>query len=94
MPVTPRGHNRTIGEASAAEFIDSQGGVGALMSRMDEYHDIVVRMRNERCVLMKEYPNQWVAMGKDGVVAVGNSYRLRAGESRRARARGWADYSN
>ena len=43
------------------------------MSRMDEYHDIVVRMRNERCVLMKEYPNQWVAMGKDGVVAVGNS---------------------
>ena len=55
------------------EIVEGMGGAGAIIASIREYHEIVVRMRNERAALMEAHPNRWVAMGKDGVVAIGDS---------------------
>ena len=70
---TLREHNMLLDETAVRDFVDSQGGVGALAAKMDEFREVVDRMRKERARLMEEYPDHWVAMGKDGVVVVGNS---------------------
>ena len=54
-------------------IIEDLGGVQSLVAGMQEYHQIVVRMQHERASLMKGHPDQWVAMGRDGVVAIGDS---------------------
>lgn len=55
------------------EVIEGLGGAKALMNEMDEYHQIVACMRKERPGLMERHPDKWVAMGKEGVLAVGDS---------------------
>ena len=47
------------------EVIEGLGGARALMDEMDEYHQIVARMRKERPGLMERHPDKWVAMGKE-----------------------------
>ena len=54
-------------------IIEGLGGAKALMDEMDEYHEIVARMSKERPSLVKRHPDKWVAMGKEGVIAVGDS---------------------
>ena len=53
--------------------IEGLGGAKALMDEMDEYREIVARMRKERSDLLKRHPDKWVAMGQEGVLAVGES---------------------
>ena len=55
------------------EVIEGLGGAKALMDEMDEYHQIVARMRKERPSLVERHPDKWVAMGKKEVLAVGDS---------------------
>lgn len=55
------------------EVIDGLGGVSGLVSGMREYHEIVARMRSERAALAEKHPGRWVAMGKDGILAIGDS---------------------
>ena len=55
------------------EVIEGLGGAKVLMDEMDEYHEIVARMRKERPSLVERHPDKWVAMGQKGVLAVGNS---------------------
>ena len=55
------------------EIIEGLGGVRALMDEMDEYHEIVARMRKERPSLVERHPDKWVAMGQQGVLAIGDS---------------------
>ena len=55
------------------EIIEGLGGAKALMDEMDEYHQIVVRMRKERPSLVERHPDKWMAMGREGVLAVGDS---------------------
>ena len=43
------------------------------MDEMDEYREIVARMRKERTDLLERHPDKWVAMGQEGVLAVGES---------------------
>ena len=43
------------------------------MDEMDEYHQIVARMRKEHLSLVERHPDKWVAMGQEGVLAVGDS---------------------
>ncbi len=54
-------------------IIEGLGGAKALMDEMDEYHEIVARMRKERPSLVERHPDKWVAMGWEGVLAVGDS---------------------
>ena len=55
------------------EVIEGLGGAKALMNEMDEYHEIVARMRKERPSLVERHPDKWVAMGQKGVLAIGDS---------------------
>ncbi len=52
---------------------DDLGGVDALREGADEFHQAVKRLWPERDTLVQRYPGKWVAMGKDGVVHVGDS---------------------
>ena len=62
------------------EIIEGLGGAKVLMDEMDEYHKIVARMREERPSLVERHPNKWVAMGREGVLAVGDSVDQVLGE--------------
>ena len=66
------------------EVIEGLGGTKVLMDEMDEYHEIVARMRKECSSLVKRHPDKWVAMGQKRVLAVGDSMDevLREVESR------------
>jgi hypothetical protein len=55
------------------EVIDGLGGVKAMLDGVGEFHEVVLRMDKERAALIEKYPDKWVAMGKDGVLAVGDS---------------------
>ncbi len=55
------------------QIINGLGGTKSLMDEMDEYHEIVARTGKEHSSLVVKYPNQWVAMGREGVLAAGNS---------------------
>ena len=69
------------------EVIEGLGGAKALMDEIDEYHQIVARMRKERPSLVERHPDKWVAMGQKGVLAIGDSMDevLREVESRELR---------
>ena len=54
-------------------MFDGMGGYDGFKKGMDEFHQAVTRMFAEREALTEEYPNKWVAMGKDGVLAVEDS---------------------
>ncbi len=60
-------------EHDVKQMISELGGAKALMHEMDEYHGIVLRMRKERPRLASSYPDKWVAMGREGLLAVGDS---------------------
>ena len=59
----------------ACVMIDEMGGVGLLIDDLDEFHKLRARMIEEHSRLIEKYPGKWVAMGKDGVLAVGESKR-------------------
>ena len=65
--------NHLWDQAYVEEIVDNLGGVKALREGKDEFHQVVSRMDEERASLVKEHPDKWVAMGKDGVLAVGDS---------------------
>ena len=55
------------------EVIEGLGGAKALMDEADEYREIVVRMKKERPNLLERHADKWVAIGQEGVLAVGES---------------------
>ena len=55
------------------EVIEGLGGAKVMMDEMDEYHQIVARMRKEHPSLVERHPDKWVAMGQKGVLAIGDS---------------------
>jgi hypothetical protein len=65
--------NLLFHEAHVNEIILELGGVKALREGKDEFHQAVLHMDKEYTALMEKYPNQWVAVGKDGVLAVRDS---------------------
>ena len=73
MPETTSGMAKLKNEKYVKEIIEGLGGVKGLAAEMREYHEIVTRMRAERAALTDVHPNLWVAMGKNGVLAVGDS---------------------
>ncbi len=60
-------------EHTVKRIIDELGGAKALMEEMDEYQETVLRMRKERPRLAADYPDKWVAMGGEGLLAAGDS---------------------
>ena len=65
-----------LGDAVYVKMVIQElGGTQKLAAGMREYHEIVVRMRSEQAELIKKYPDRWVAMGRDGALAVGDSMK-------------------
>ena len=60
-------------EAYLKELVEGMGGPEAIIASIREYGLIVERMWAERAALTEAHPNRWVAMGKDGVVSIGDS---------------------
>ena len=74
-------------EAYVKELVEGMGGPEAIIAGLREYGLIVERMWAERAALTEAHPNRWVAMGKDGVLAIGDSIDevLEGAESQGAR---------
>ena len=60
-------------EAYVMSVIESLGGAQKMADEMREHSKIWKRMRAEHAALMEQYPDKWVAMGKEGLLAVGDS---------------------
>ena len=58
---------------SAVAMIKGLGGVKGIRERLAEKHAVWQRMEQERETLLKTYPDKWVAMSNDGVVAANDS---------------------
>ncbi len=57
----------------AREVILGNGGVEVFLKEMEEFHEAVTRLWDEHDTLMEKYPDKWVVMGKDGLMAVCDS---------------------
>ena len=55
------------------EMIDRLGGNEGMIDASAQYREVAARMFKERADLMDQHPDRWVAMGKGGVQAVGES---------------------
>ena len=55
------------------EMIAQLGGVQALRDDPNNFRKAVTRLWNEEDSLVEQHPHKWVSMGKDGVVAIGDS---------------------
>ena len=73
MPETASGGRRPMDDADVQAIIDHLGGVEALQEGREEFHEAVLRMNRERGALMEMYPDKWVAVGRNGVIAVADS---------------------
>lgn len=69
MSSAERANQKLLDDACA--MIDEMGGPGALIDDLEEFRKLHARMTREYPRLLQKYPNKWVAMGKDGVVAAG-----------------------
>ena len=61
------------GEAYVRQIIEDAGGFQAFRKQMSDFRDCQIRLDKERAALTEKYPDMWVAVGKDGVVAVNDS---------------------
>ena len=59
---------------AARAALDKRGGVAALRAELDTFHNLYIRLDAEYPKLQEKHPNKWLAMGKDGVLSVGDSH--------------------
>ena len=69
MPSTNSPNLQLLDDACAV--IDESGGSSALIDDLIQFRKLRARVANEHSRLVEEYPDMWVAMGKDGVFASG-----------------------
>ncbi len=67
------GLKKLMDEEYAREVILGDGGVEVFLKEMQEFHDAVTHLWDEHDALIEKYPDKWVVMGKDGVLAVCDS---------------------
>ncbi len=70
-PISPEMNAELIRDH--VEKIKKSGTAKARHEQLREYSKIHHRLRKEHAALMDKYPRKWVVMGKDGVVALGDS---------------------
>ena len=52
-----------------SDIVNEAGGLAAMTCKMKERHALARRMDAEFDDLLERYPNQWVAVSRDGVAA-------------------------
>ena len=55
------------------DLIAQLGGVQALRDDPNDFRKAVRRLWDEEDSLVEQHPYKWISMGKDGVVAIGDS---------------------
>lgn len=60
-------------QTSIGEIIERLGRGKVLREKKEEFHQVISRMDKEYPTLMDQYPDKWIAVGKDGVLAVADS---------------------
>ena len=69
----------TTGEIRDQAFwegiMEELGGPRVMAERMRTFHRCVERMNDERDTLLHTYPDKWVAMSEDGVVAIADDLK-------------------
>ena len=57
----------------ACAMIEEMGGAHSLIDDLIEFRQLRIRMSEEHTGLIEQYPDRWVAVGLDGLLAVGDS---------------------
>ena len=57
----------------ACAMIEEMGGAHSLINDLAEFRQLRIRMSAEHAALIEQYPNRWVAVGLDGLLAAGDS---------------------
>ena len=60
-------------EAYVMKVVGDLGGPKAILDDLGDFRQLVDRLWEERSELMGRYPDKWVAVGMDGLVAAGDS---------------------
>ena len=56
-------------------IVNEAGGVAVMMDKVKERHALVRKMDAEYDDLLERYPNQWVAVNRDGVAACADTLK-------------------
>ncbi len=73
MPPTAKTTDDLINHPYVQEMVKRLGGNEGMIDASARYREVAARMFRERADLMEQHPDKWVAMGKGGVQAVGES---------------------
>ena len=60
-------------QALINRILEENGGVAGFLDRMERFRKVVDRFHKEEEALTRKYPFKWVAVGKDGLLEVGDS---------------------
>ena len=72
MHISSSESSKTSTLDEALVLIDEMGGARALVDDLAEFERLRVRMAEDYGLLLDKHPDRWVAMGKDGLLAVGS----------------------
>ena len=65
---------KTLSAEETAELIERLGGAEALKKSFADFREVTNRFLQDKKVLIEQYPNKWVLMGKDGPLALGDTF--------------------
>ena len=55
------------------DVITNFGDLHELAAEMDSFRELAISVESRRSELLSEYPDQWIAVSRDGVVATADS---------------------
>ena len=55
------------------QIIEQMGGMEAINKRNELFSQVIQRMNEDEAALTEQYPYKWAAVGKDGLLEVGDS---------------------
>ena len=82
------GLKKPTAEEFLRKAVEELGGPNAWDDGMAEFYKAATRLWDEYDVLVEKYPDKWVAVGKEGVVAVCDSFDEAHSAVEPARSRG------
>ena len=59
---------KSLSAEEKAELIERLGGAEALKQSFADFREVTDRFQRDEKVLIEQYPNKWVIVGKDGLI--------------------------
>ena len=60
-------------QGAAKAVIEKLGGEESMVRELEEFRSLAMLVEQEEGTLVEQYPHRWVAIGKDGLVAVADT---------------------